>query len=533
MDRMDRGVAFSSWRSRFERVSGATLALVVTGTLGRVITLLTQMVIAREFGVSMFSDAYFAMAIVPELFVSFIAVGFSTIFIPMFAEYRITQGEHEAWRFASSFLFLSTIVSLFLAAVTAVCSPFLVSVLTPGFHGPARQIAVTLLRIMAFSIIFLGLDAGMFGLLNSHREFIIPEFARVTYNCVLLGVAWTLSSRFGVSVLAWGTVLAGVIRMTIQFLGAAKQGVLKLVWAFDHPGTRRAAKQLIPFVIAISGVEIIFVLDRMVASGLSEGSIAALNYASRIILLPIGIFALPLRTTLYPTLSDFAAQSRLHELAETTLSGLKVLLFIIIPACVGLAALRVPLTRLLFERGAFDRLATLATGEALICYASGVPAFAAIFFLNNAYFSLGDPSTLVKLNIVGWSTNLFLNLILSRYLGHQGIALATSISATLIVTLMIFFLKQDKLKSLSVKSLLDSVYKTVFVSALMGLPLLLLPDKLNSVLIQLQLDYQFLQVAILISIGASTYLIAARLLRIDELIMLTTAFRKLFRVRCL
>ena len=70
MDRMDRGVAFSSWRSRFKRVSGATLALVVTGTLGRVITLLTQMVIAREFGVSMFSDAYFAMAIVPELFVS-------------------------------------------------------------------------------------------------------------------------------------------------------------------------------------------------------------------------------------------------------------------------------------------------------------------------------------------------------------------------------------------------------------------------------------------------------------------------------
>ena len=533
MDRVDRGVAFSIWRSHFERVSGATLALVVTGTLARIITLLTQMVIADEFGVSIFSDAYFAMEKVPELSVAFIAVGFSTVFIPMFAEYRTTQGEDEAWKFASSFLFLSTIVSLSLAAIAAVCSPFLVSVMAPGFHGSTRQVAVALLRIMALSIIFLGPDAGMFGLLNSHREFIIPELARVTYNCVLFGVAWTLSSRFGVSVLAWGIVFAAVIRMTIQFLGAAKRGVLKLVWAFDHPGTRRAAKQLIPFVIAMSGVEIIFVLDRMVASGLSEGSIAALNYASRIILLPIGIFALPLRTTFYPALSDLAVRRDLQELAETTLTGLKVLLFIVIPACVGLAALRVPVTRLLFERGAFDGLATLATSEALICYAGAVPAIAAIFFLNNAYFCLGDPFTLIKLNIVGWSTNLFLNLILSRYLGHQGIALATAISATLTVTLMIFFLKQDKLKSLSVKSLLDSVYKMVFISALMGLPLVLLPDKLNSVLIQLQLDYQFLQVAILISIGASTYLIAARLLRVDELITLTTAFRKLFRVRCL
>ena len=98
---------------------------------------------------------------------------------------------------------------------------------------------------------------------------------------------------------------------------------------------------------------------------------------------------------------------------------------------------------------------------------------------------------------------------------------------------MILLLKQDKLASLSVKSLLDSVSKMVFVSALMGLPLVLLPDKLNSVLIQLQLDYQFLQVAILILIGASTYLMVARLFRIDELVTLTTAFRKLFRVRYL
>src|SRR5687768_6967291 len=112
MDRKVSEATRSSWRSRLRQVSGATLTLTVTGALARIITLLTQMVIAREFGVSIFSDAYFATQNVPELFNEFLVVGFSMAFIPIFVEYRITHGVDEAWKFVSSFLFLSTLVSL-------------------------------------------------------------------------------------------------------------------------------------------------------------------------------------------------------------------------------------------------------------------------------------------------------------------------------------------------------------------------------------------------------------------------------------
>jgi len=409
--------------------------------------------------------------------------------------------------------------------IAVACSPHLVSILAPGFPGPTRQIAITLLRIMALSIIFFGLDAGMLGLLHSHREFIIPELARMTYNLVLLGVAFALSSRFGVIVLAWGIVAAALIRMTIQSIGAVKRGAFKPVLALFHPGTGRAAKLLIPFVIAISGMQIIFVLDRMVASGLAEGSVAALNYAGRIILIPVGIFVLPLRTILYPTLSDFAVKSQINELAETTLAGIKILLFIVIPACVGLVALRIPLISLLFERGAFDHLATLATSEVLIFYAAGVPAIAGIFFLTNVYFSLGDPYTLIKLNLVNWSTNLILNLILGRYLDHRGIALATAISTTLTVILMLFIMKRYRLKHLDVRSLMNSLCKIVSISAVMGFVLILLPRWLNYILVQLRLNYQFFQVLLLTLIGAATYLTSAYILRIDELSFLKMVVR--------
>lgn len=517
---------FFGWRSRLQTVSGATLALIVTGTLTRLITSLTQIVIAREFGLSVLSDAYFATENVPELFMGFVVVGLSMVFIPVFTGYRVTRGEDEAWRFASSFFFLSAFVSFIFALIAAVGAPLLVSVIAPGFHGLARQTAVKLVRIMSLSIVFFGLDAGIRGLLQSHKEFIVPELARVVYNSVLFVFALTLGGGFGVSILAWGIVLGAALQLAIQFLGAVKRGVFKLVWVFGHPGVGQAAKQLVPFLIAISGVQITFVLDRMVASGLAEGSVTALTYANRIILLPVGLFALPLRTTLYPDLSALAARSQLHQLAETILWGLQVLLFLVIPSCVGLVVLSTPLIQLLFERGAFDSLATLATSKALIYYAAGVPSIATILLLNNVYLSLGNASSLAKLCFFNWLTNLSLSLLLSQYLGHCGIALGTSVSVTLTMILMIHFLKRRQLKAFDVKSLLSSVYKIASVSAVMGLQLALLVNMSNHISVQPLLHYQFLRVAILIFVGTLTYLIIGRWLKLDGLTMLSRTFHK-------
>jgi len=521
----------STWRSRCEYIPGATLVLAVTGTLGRIITLITQTIIAREFGLSVFSDAYFAMEKVPELLISFVAAGFSAAFIPMFAEYRVSQGEDEAWRFASSFLFLSLIVSLAFTLVTVLGAAPLVSVIAPGFQGDARAISIRLLRIMALSVMFLGVNAGLLGLLQSYGEFFVPEWGRIAYNCILLGAAWTLSRGAGVYALAWGIVLAAIIWLLIQIVGVVRRGALRLTWVIDHPGTRRAVRKLLPFVIAVSGVEITFMIDRMVASGLSEGSIAALNYASRIVLLPVGLFAIPLRTAFYPTLSNLAAQSRLRKLGETTLSGLRMLLFVVVPAAVGLAALRVPITRLLFERGAFDSLATRHTSEALVLYAAGVPAVSAIFFLVTVYLSLGDPLTLIGFHAISWVINAVLSVLLSRRWGHQGIAGATAIAMNLTVILLIFFLKQRRLRSLSVKPLVRSLSKNLLVSVMMGSLLLFLPSKVNTLLVQWRLNLQLLHVAILVPVGALAYLGLATVLGADELVTLGTTLQRFVKSR--
>jgi putative peptidoglycan lipid II flippase len=335
----------------------------------------------------------------------------------------------------------------------------------------------------------------------------------------------------GVSVLAWGIVVAAIIWLLVQVVGVVRRRALRLVWVVDHPGTRRAVRQLLPFVIAISGVEITLMLDRVVASGLSEGSITALNYASRIVLLPVGLIAIPLRTAFYPALSKLAAQNQLRELAGTTLSGLRMLLFVVIPAAVGLAALHVPIIRLLFERGAFDSLATQHTGKALVLYALGVPAVSAIFFLTSVYLSLGEPLTVVRTQVIGWSVNLLLNLLLSRRWGHQGVAVATAISTNLTVVLLVFLLKRRRLPSFALRPLLLSLSKTLLVSVFMGCLLLFLPGGLSDLLAQHHLDLQLLHLAILILLGALTYLAAATLLRADELSTLAATLRRLVKAR--
>jgi putative peptidoglycan lipid II flippase len=445
----------------------------------------------------------------------------------MFASYRISEGEESARRFAGSFFVLSTAVSLICAAAAAAGAPLLVRILAPGFTGEAQFTAIRLVRIMSLAIVFFGLGGGLRGLLQSHRYFIIPELARVAYNGCLFLFAWFLAQKFGVLVLAWGIVCGAMVQLLIQVWGSLKTGALHVVWSVDHPGIRRAAGQLLPFILAIAGIKIIFVIDRIVASGLAQGDVAALNYASRLILLPVGLFALPLRTTLYPSLANLVAQNQPHKVGELLLSGLRMLLFIVVPTCVGLAVLHVPLTQLFFERGAFDHAATVATGRAVVAYAFGVPAIGMIFLLNNIFLSLNTPFTLVKINVFSWLINLGCSLLFSRYWGHFGVALGTSVSVSLTMALMIFTLKKGHLPQFEVKRLMFAGLKISFVSVLMGLLLIALRTMFAQAWAMPSFLILFLQLCLLGTAGLLAYILFGLLFRLDDWSTMKTAFRKL------
>jgi putative peptidoglycan lipid II flippase len=508
---------------------GSTFLLISSAILARIVTILFQIIIAHELGVSQFSDAYFAVEQVPELFLGLVSLGISSLFIPIFTEHRVNHGEEQASRFANSFLFLSTILSLGLAGICVVFAPIFVKVLAPGFQGSIKDLTVSLLQIMAISAIFLGPNAIFRGVLQAHNEFLFPELGRFIYNCILLVIAFTLLRRFGVLTLAWGIVLAGAFMAGIQFLAAYKKRIFKAKIIFDFRTVAPATKKMLPFIIAICGVEILFLTDRIVASTLDQGSVAIINYASRLVLIPVGFFALPFRTALYPTLSQFAAERDLNKIAETALSGLKILFFVAIPSCVALAILCQPLTEILFERGAFDHLATIATSQTILLYTPAVPAIGAIFFIQYIYFSLDAVHTLIKINFFSWAINLLLNLAFIRFLGYGGIALATSLATNITIILAFFLLKRNDLRSFNVNNLLISLCRFAFISGIMGLLILLLAGKVNDLLIQSKMNFNIFYVLIMAIIGTIIFMITAKLMRTKELAILMRGFQNVWR----
>ena len=295
---------------------GAAVSLSIVTLLARTIAFVTQMVIARLFGAGVETDAYFAAESVILLLSGLIMVGFGIAFIPLWMEHRIRQGKFEARTFADAFISLSSVISLALGVAMILGAPLIARIIAPGFSPEAVEITTGLLRVMALAITLVGFTAGCTGLLEAQQHFLVPAFSRIVYGLVVLGAAVTLSSRMGIMALAWGTGIAAIARLLVQWANARKLGGFHLTWRVNHAGVRRAVRLMLPILVALAGLEVTLLIDNVFASLLPVGALTGLAYANRVILLPVGIIALPLRTTILPTLSHQAARRRFDELAK-------------------------------------------------------------------------------------------------------------------------------------------------------------------------------------------------------------------------
>jgi putative peptidoglycan lipid II flippase len=224
---------------------------------------------------------------------------------------------------------------------------------------------------------------------------------------------------------------------------------------------------MLPALVGLAVMEINIFVDTLLASLLPEGSVSYLYYGNRLVQFPQGIFAVALGVAILPTLSQQAAKNQMEELKDTVSFGIRLVLFITIPATVGLIVLKGPIINLLFERGEFTHQSTLATAHALFYYAVGLCAFSGVKVIVPAFYSLKDTVSPVKVAVLAMITNIVLNLLLMGPLQHGGLALATSLSSLLNVTLLIFILRK-KIGSIKGRTILISVVKLTLASIVMG-----------------------------------------------------------------
>ena len=400
----------------------------------RILGFVRDMVLARLFGATPAADAFFVAFRIPSLLRELFAEGsMASAFIPVFTEYRTMRTKQEAWELASAaFTTLLTIVTLVtIAGILA--APWLVQLLAPGFQASPEklQLATLLTRVMFPYLLFISLAALAMGILNSVRAFAAPAFSPLFLNVFIIGCALYVSPQLPEPIVgvAIGVVAGGAAQFAMQ-LPSLKLRNLLFGFRFEpgHPGLRRIGTLMVPSLIGLSVTQINITVSTILGSFFAGGP-TYLFYGMRLIQFPLGIFGVALATAILPTLSAQAARGALDELRTTLGFGLRMILFIILPAMLGLILLRAPIVHLFFEHGTFTANDTAETARAVLCYSVGLWAFGGVRIIVAAFYSLQDTKTPAISAAVAVAANILFSLTLMSPLGAAGLALATALAA--------------------------------------------------------------------------------------------------------
>ena len=402
----------------------------------RILGFIRDMVLAQLFGATPAADAFFVAYRIPNLLRELFAEGsMSSAFIPVFTEYQTLKSKRDAWELASAvFTTLLTIVTG-ITIIGIVAASGIVWLLAPGFHDePAKLEMTTLLtRVMFPYLIFISLAALAMGILNSLRAFAAPAFSPVFFNIVIISCAYFLSPMLPEPIVgvAVGVVAGGAAQFAMQLPGLKWRGMLfGFRYEPGHPGVRQIGWLMVPSLLGLSVTQINITVSTVLWSFFAGGP-TYLFYGMRLIQFPLGIFGVALATAILPTLASQAAREALDELRTTLGFGLRMILFIILPAMLGLILLRQPIVHLFFEHGSFTHDDTVMTATAVLCYAVGLWAFAGVRIIVSAFYSLQDTKTPAITAAVSVGANVVFSLIFMRTLGAAGLALATALAAML------------------------------------------------------------------------------------------------------
>jgi putative peptidoglycan lipid II flippase len=447
----------------------------------RALGLAREIVIARQFGTSAGLDAYLAAFRLPDLLFQLVAGGaLGSAFIPIFTGYLAREDLAGAWRLASAVINWVLLILTTLALLAAWGAPLLVArVVAPGFSEPQQALTAELMRLMLVSTVVFGVSGVVMGALNARQHFLLPALAPIVYNLAIIGGALLLGPRWGVRGLAIGVVIGACGHLAVQLPELLRQGMsYHPVLAPRDPGVREVARLMAPRALGLAAVQLNFLVNTILASGLATGSIVALNYGFLLMLLPQGIFAQAVATAAFPTFSTLAAQGATAEMRRTFANTLRAVLYLSVPAAVGLIVLRRPLVALVLQRGAFTADSTAAVAWALLFYALGLVGHAAVEILARAFYALHDTKTPVAVGVAAMLGNVGLSLAflqLFRSVGwapYGGLALANSVATTAEMAALLLLLR-GRLGGLGGRGLAAATARIALGAALMGAALAL------------------------------------------------------------
>ena len=510
------------WGARRRQVSLAKSAGIVAGAfvVSRLLGLVREIVLARQFGTSEAFSAYVSAFRIPDLlFLVVMAGAFGSAFIPVFSGFLANGEDDAAWKLSSVVLNVSGILVILTAAIAWVFAPELVRyVVAPEASSAAQQLTIDCMRILLFSPVFLGFGIAAKGILEGQDLFTLPALAPLVYNAATILGAILLGPHVGVYGVAIGVVGGAIGFLMLQVPGLVRSG-MRYSFSFD-PRTRgvyEVGRLLAPRLIGQAAFQLNFIAVTNLAWRTGEQSVSALNYAWQLLMLPHGVLALSVSTVILPTLSRLWQVGDTAAFRATLGNALRPLLFLSVPASVILFAFRLPIVQTLFQTGAFSTESTTLVAAPLAFLAAGLASYALVEALTRAFYAMHDTWTPVIAGIAIMALNILIGVTLLDRMGYLALALALSLSTTVEAMILIVVLGR-RIGGVSTKTrdwllrVLASSAVTALVGAVLADPLTEATTPGNGPKLQ-----QIVVFLVALGVVAMVYLGCAWMLRIPEL----------------
>lgn len=455
--------------------------------LSRALGMVRDIVVAHMLGTSIEASALTAAFKVPDLLMYLVAGGaLSSTFIPVFKEYIHHDKEKQAWQTFSVVATVTVVLATVFVVLGEIFAPWLVRVLNYGYDAQQVAMTVPLTRIVLPAQVFFMLGGLLMGTLNARGRFLIPALGPSVYNIgIIFGAAVLYPLGLGLNGIMWGALLGAIVgNFALQIVYVARVGMrFRPSLAVLHPGAVKVWKMMAPILLGVSLPNVDQIINTSFASAVSVDAQAAMNYAVRIMLIPIGVFAQAMGIAILPGMSSQAAAGHRREFKATINQALRVIFFVTVPVSALIFLLAEPIIAVYLQSGHFNHQSTVVTASALRFYTLGIFAWSAQAVLTRAFYAMQDSRTPVISGTIMTVLFIGMNWCVINYttMGVAGLALATSVAATLHMTVLWVLLRR-RLHGLNDRRLTVSICKLLIATAALCVVVWLTRNALNSAL---------------------------------------------------
>ncbi|GAB2490266.1 murein biosynthesis integral membrane protein MurJ [Alkalibacterium psychrotolerans] len=486
------------------------LLLMIITVFSKLIGFSREIILAYYYGASMISDAYIISLTIPALVVAILGSSIAAAYIPLYSRIEDREGTQKANEFTNNLLNVFIILCFIIVGASLIFTEQIILIVASGFGEESLSLAVSMTRITMFGILFSTIISVLQPYLQMKGDYITPSYIGISFDLVMI-LAIVFSTKDYILILSYGFLIAKITQVLI-LLGSAKRKNYSYSFFINIKDSElhNMLYLILPIILGVAVTDINKIIDRTLASQIVIGGISALDYAQKINSMIIGVLIASIGTVMYPIVSKMVVQSNIKGLKAILSQSIVGTSLIVMPSMLGLMFLSYPVVGFLFGRGAFDAEAIQVTSNALFFYSFGMIGISLRDLLSKPFYAYEDTKTPMINSAIGVSINIILNIILSRFLGLGGIALATSISS-IITAILMFVSLQKKIGNLQMKDTFITCVKLLLASIIMGVCSRLSFNYLSGIWSQ--------NVALLFSVGIGVliYLVSLYFIKINEL----------------